>query len=355
MTAAPVLRVVAGGKDAGYAPAPEVVLTREAGAPAPPVAVADRPAAGEAPPRRRVLPTVLALSLVAHGVAIGVFELGERLDAERSAGGSADHVVIEGIAVELVASVPVPPTLPSVAATDATDIAETVDDEVAAVLEAETVTAETDTVAVRADLAAEAEPVDADAPPPEAQAAEMPPPDEATPVDDTIRPKPEEDTVVAAVEAVAPPPAEKPRLLKTKPERAVPAKSAPPPPVPAAAATAKAKGAGAGTVGCGGKSDGQGRASASSYRAKVTAHLQRRRFYPNEAKRGRLGGTAVVRFTLNARGGVVSAKIVRSTGHAVLDRAALAMVKRASPFPAIPAGLGASITIEAPIRFEPPR
>jgi protein TonB len=254
--------------------------------------------------------------------------------------------------------VPVPPTLPSVAAIDALETAETVEDEVAAVSETETVTvtAAPDTVAVRPDRVARAEPMESDAPPPapEAQAAEMPPPDEATPVEDAVRAEVAEDTVVAAVEEVAPPPAEKPKPPKAKPSKAAPAKSAPAPP-PVAAVTAKAKGAGAGKVGAGGTSDSQGRASASSYRAKVTAHLQRRRFYPNEAKRGRLGGTAVVRFTLNARGGVVSATIARSTGHAVLDRAAIAMVKRASPFPPIPAGLGASITIEAPIRFEPPR
>jgi len=344
-----MLRVVA-GTDAGDAP--EVVLAAEAGAAAPPVAVVGRPAAEEALPRRRVLPIVLALSLVAHAAAIGILEYQNLLGEERSAGGSADPVVIEGIAVELIASVPVPPTLPSVAATDALETAETVDDEVAAVSKTEA--AEANTVAVRPDRVARAEPMEPDAPPVEVQAAGTPPPDTARPVEDTVRPDVVEDDVIAPVEEVAPPPAEKRKPPKAKPGKAMPAKSAPAP-APAAAATAKAKGAGAGKVGSGGTSDGQGKASATSYRAKVATHLQRRRFYPNEAKRGRLGGTAVVRFTLNARGGVVSATIARSAGHAILDRAAIAMVKRASPFPPIPEGLGASITVEAPIRFEPPR
>jgi protein TonB len=36
----------------------------------------------------------------------------------------------------------------------------------------------------------------------------------------------------------------------------------------------------------------------------------------------------------------------------VLDQAAVAMVRRASPFPPIPAGLGSSLTVNVPVRFD---
>ena len=60
----------------------------------------------------------------------------------------------------------------------------------------------------------------------------------------------------------------------------------------------------------------------------------------------------VISFTLNANGNVLSAKVARASGTAALDKAALAAVRSASPFPPIPAGLGSTITVSAPIRFD---
>ncbi len=60
-------------------------------------------------------------------------------------------------------------------------------------------------------------------------------------------------------------------------------------------------------------------------------------------------------FTLNASGGVTGVRVVRSSGARLLDEAAAEMVRRAAPFPPIPAGLGATITIQAPIAFDLPR
>lgn len=53
--------------------------------------------------------------------------------------------------------------------------------------------------------------------------------------------------------------------------------------------------------------------------------------YPEEA-RGKLYGTVLVQLAIKADGAVEAAKIVRSSGYAVLDRAALDTVKAASPF-----------------------
>jgi protein TonB len=60
-----------------------------------------------------------------------------------------------------------------------------------------------------------------------------------------------------------------------------------------------------------------------------------------------------VRFSLSASGAVISSSLARSSGAGVLGRAALAMVRRASPFPPIPPALGRSrMDFAAPIRFD---
>jgi protein TonB len=105
--------------------------------------------------------------------------------------------------------------------------------------------------------------------------------------------------------------------------------------------------------GAGGSSkDNVGRASVSSYRSRLVGHLRRYQSYPAAAASRRLTGTVTVTFTISGSGSVTSARVSRSSGQGILDGAALGMVRRASPFPAIPPGLGASMTISAPIRFD---
>ena len=95
-----------------------------------------------------------------------------------------------------------------------------------------------------------------------------------------------------------------------------------------------------------------GQADASSYSALVLAHLQRFRVYPDQARAAGITGVSTVRFTLGAGGNVVSVSLASSSGQGMLDQAALAMVRRAAPFPPIPPSLGrGSMTFAAPIRF----
>ncbi|MEO8667670.1 MAG: TonB family protein [Bauldia sp.] len=109
-----------------------------------------------------------------------------------------------------------------------------------------------------------------------------------------------------------------------------------------------------GTFGSGGQnSDARGAVSASSYQSTLLARLRRFRSYPPEARRQRIRGTATVTFTVNTSGSLVSVSLVGGSGSAILDREALAMVRRASPFPPIPANLGRSqVTVQSPIRFD---
>lgn len=137
-----------------------------------------------------------------------------------------------------------------------------------------------------------------------------------------------------------------------KPKKVAAAKATPSKPRQESVAEKAAQAPLFGTAGAGGASDAErGRANVSSYRAQASAHLRRYRSYPDGAHD--LTGTAWVSFTVNTSGQVLSAQLSRSSGHAVLDRAALGMVKRASPFPPLPADYTQkSLAISAPVRFE---
>lgn len=85
------------------------------------------------------------------------------------------------------------------------------------------------------------------------------------------------------------------------------------------------------------------------WKSRVVAHLERRKRYPASARARGEEGTVLVAFRIDGGGRVLSASLARSSGHRALDEAALAMVERASPVPAPPAGTGTTLT--APVRF----
>lgn len=168
-----------------------------------------------------------------------------------------------------------------------------------------------------------------------------------TPLRDERAEPVEPDTVVAAAEV---PP--EPAATKTSPA-AKPQASAPKASTPSAAGKA-ARGPTVGKAGAGGAKGGAGKASLSSYNARLSAHLRAYRTYPPEAAARRITGSASVSFTIDRSGRVLSARLSRGTGHRILDDTAIAMVRRASPFPPIPAELGkATFAATVPIRFAP--
>ena len=95
------------------------------------------------------------------------------------------------------------------------------------------------------------------------------------------------------------------------------------------------------------KNQGQTGANTSSYNAQVSAHLRRFQVSPDSSR----GGTTVVLFTLAANGAVTSVSLGSSSGSAVLDQAALGMVRRASPFPPIPRDFTGSHTFVQRLDF----
>lgn len=58
--------------------------------------------------------------------------------------------------------------------------------------------------------------------------------------------------------------------------------------------------------------------------------------FPNEASRREMSGNPVIEVALAANGNLIEAKVRRSSGHIELDRAAIAILKMATPFEAFP-------------------
>ena len=63
--------------------------------------------------------------------------------------------------------------------------------------------------------------------------------------------------------------------------------------------------------------------------------------FPNAARRSRLTGSPVIEVVLASSGGLVRADVSRSSGHGELDRAAMDILKLATPFEPFPATLSA--------------
>lgn len=89
-------------------------------------------------------------------------------------------------------------------------------------------------------------------------------------------------------------------------------------------------------AGKGGKASAAGNAAASNYPGKVAAKLRRAVRGVSRPARARARGDVLVSFTVNAGGGLGGVRIARSSGSPELDQAALAVVRRAAPFPPIP-------------------
>jgi len=151
-----------------------------------------------------------------------------------------------------------------------------------------------------------------------------PPPVPAPPPVRPIEPNPQPAKARAqprAVPARAPPPAEPREPRPTKPM-----------PVATSAAGPAASGA-----------------EQAEYQRAVVARISAVKRYPEAARERAPQGVAVVSFSINASGQVAGVSIARSAGDPILDAEALATVRRASPFPAPPAG--APRTFSAPLSF----
>lgn len=89
-----------------------------------------------------------------------------------------------------------------------------------------------------------------------------------------------------------------------------------------------------------------------SYAAKVRSWLYGHKIYPRRAWMRRQEGRVQVRFVLDRSGMLLEGAVIQGSGNAVLDEEAEAMLRRASPYPRVPAELpGDRIEFTAPIVF----
>lgn len=88
------------------------------------------------------------------------------------------------------------------------------------------------------------------------------------------------------------------------------------------------------------------------YFSLVSSHLNRRKSYPNDAKKARQEGVVTVRFTVDRNGNVSNVSVRRSSGHAILDSATLQLLQRVAPLPRMPAAMQReTVTVSLPIDY----
>ena len=91
-------------------------------------------------------------------------------------------------------------------------------------------------------------------------------------------------------------------------------------------------------------------AAITSWERLLVAQLERHKRYPPQAH-GQIG-EARLAFSIDRDGHVLTSRIVHSSGSEALDEEALALIKRAAPLPAPPAGVSdGSLSFVVPIRY----
>lgn len=190
------------------------------------------------------------------------------------------------------------------------------------------------------------------------EAPDLPPPDLPAPdplpveLDLPELPAPPPAAVILPpVRPAAPPKPAPPAPKKVETKKAI-NKELPPAPRTTAAA-------GAPTVSDRAAAPGSGMGSSSAmapatWRGRLMVHLNRHKRFPDGVSRtGRM--TVTVSVTIDRSGTVLSATVVTGSGAARLDRAAVALVKRASPVPAPPDSVApgrSSFSIVVPVDYD---
>lgn len=100
----------------------------------------------------------------------------------------------------------------------------------------------------------------------------------------------------------------------------------------------------------GGRSDDLSQVTLA-YRRAIMGRLEAQRRYPEGPLRSGRQGAGTVLFHIERSGQLIGASVMTSTGLPALDAAALDIVRRAAPFPAIPDGLPDELAITLPVDF----
>jgi protein TonB len=90
----------------------------------------------------------------------------------------------------------------------------------------------------------------------------------------------------------------------------------------------------------------------AGFAARLFAHLNRYKRYPEAAKLRHEEGIVSLRFTMDRAGNVLSAEVAKSSGSKALDQEARALIQRAQPLPPIPAEFRqGSLELVVPVEF----
>ena len=94
-------------------------------------------------------------------------------------------------------------------------------------------------------------------------------------------------------------------------------------------------------------------AAEASWQGVLLGHLERYRRYPPDVRRAGQQGIAQIGFKVDSQGQVSDITLVASSGHALLDEAALSAIARANPVPPPPETLldRAPLQVRVPVSF----
>ncbi len=94
-------------------------------------------------------------------------------------------------------------------------------------------------------------------------------------------------------------------------------------------------------------------AAQQGYLSIVKTRISRAKKYPRSARKEGVVGTAIVRFVIKLNGKVEDIQLIKSSGDERLDEEAMKMLKKASPFPAIPKDVSLEpLDLTLPIEFK---
>ena len=93
--------------------------------------------------------------------------------------------------------------------------------------------------------------------------------------------------------------------------------------------------------------------SLAQYRLALIGAARRHKLYPDEARSRGLEGRVAVELVIGADGTLAAAQVRQSSGHSVLDREALEMLKRAAALTPVPPSLRSrEFRLDVPVLFE---
>lgn len=91
-----------------------------------------------------------------------------------------------------------------------------------------------------------------------------------------------------------------------------------------------------------------------SWQSRLMSRLLKYKRYPNQARFRHQEGKVLVNFTISSQGNVLDKKVIKSSGHRLLDQEVLNLLDRAKPLPSPPPEVldgKSSISITVPINF----